>query len=165
MDRSNTNFEDVQAFHDKMGLSDVRMPEPGFPPTDFLQFRAKFMAEELKEFTDELGVHETQIQLHIDGQVTYLTTEQLARLEKMGDALIDLVYVALGTADAMGLPWQKMWDEVQRANMAKELAQSAEHSLASTGRGHAKDVIKPKGWTPPDHIPILLDAGWRAQNW
>ena len=35
------------------------------------------------------------------------------------DALIDLTYVAMGTAYMMGLPWQDLWDEVQRANMSK----------------------------------------------
>jgi predicted HAD superfamily Cof-like phosphohydrolase len=76
----------------------------------------------------------------------------------MGDALIDLVYVALGTADLMGLPWEKMFEEVQRANMAKERAKSADESMAKTGRGHVLDVVKPAGWTPPDHLPILTAA-------
>ena len=46
----------------------------------------------------------------------------------------------------MGLPWPQLWDEVQRANMAKERAKHAGESK----RGSALDVVKPEGWVPPD---------------
>ena len=37
----------------------------------------------------------------------------------IADALVDIVYVAIGTAVMMGLPWNELWRDVQRANMAK----------------------------------------------
>ena len=99
---------------------------------DELKFRSKFMREEFNEFMDAAG--------HED-------------LAGMADALVDLVYVAMGTAHMMGLPWETLWSEVQRANMQKERAVRVEQSK----RGSTLDVIKPDGWTPPD-IQGCIDA-------
>lgn len=41
--------------------------------------------------------------------------------------------------------WNKLWDDVQRANMSKERALKASDSK----RGSTWDVVKPKGWIPP----------------
>jgi len=71
-------------------------------------------------------------------------------LELMADALIDVVYIAKGTAVMMGLPWEELWADVQRANMEKE--------PASTARS-PRDVVKPAGWVPPMGDRILTDAG------
>lgn len=121
-----TNHADVWAFHTKFG---VPAPEtPQLMSAEDFDFRFKFLQEELKELHDAYSEQD---------------------LAKAADALIDLVYVALGTAIWMGLPWQLLWDEVQAANMAKTRAPSASASLDSTGRGHQFDVIKPAGWTPP----------------
>ena len=127
------NFEDVQAFHEKFQVPRALSPRLLDPVT--FEFRNKFLQEELDEFVE--GFVERD-------------------LHKMGDALVDLVYVALGTADIMGLPWDKLWDEVQRANMAKERATRPEDSK----RGSTLDVIKPPGWTPPDHTPALGVGPW-----
>lgn len=53
----------------------------------------------------------------------------------------------------MGLPWQDLWDEVQRANMAKERGPTDK-------RGHSLDVRKPLGWEPPDIEGVLRRHGW-----
>ena len=34
-------------------------------------------------------------------------------------SLVDLIYYAMGIAVDMGLPWGKLWDDVQRSNMLK----------------------------------------------
>lgn len=141
----NPNFNDVQAFHEKFNVP--RAERPSFLPYDLLQFRMKFMLEELNEFNHATGglftilvdQHKTVDPLH------------LLNMEEAADALVDLVYVALGTADMMGLPWQKLWNEVQRANMAKERAARAEQSK----RGTVYDVIKPHDWVKPDHTDAL----------
>ena len=73
-------------------------------------------------------------------------------LEGCADALIDLVYVAMGTALMMGLPWEKLWNEVQRANMAKRLAKP---DGSDSKRGSPLDVVKPPGWVGPDHSAAL----------
>lgn len=119
---------DVLAFHQKFG---VPMPqEPSFLGSEAFGFRLNFMQEELNEFYDD----------HTAGDML-----------KAADALVDLVYVTIGTALMMGLPWPRLWEEVQRANMAKERATSAGQSKRCT----ALDVIKPLGWIPPDHSAAL----------
>lgn len=122
------SIEDVKEFHNKFGVP--QPDKPHFLNEEAFSFRMKFMNEELKEFHDA----------HLDGD-----------MHGAADALVDLVYVVYGTALMMGIPWQSLWNEVQRANMAKRRAQSAEESK----RGSSLDVIKPPGWTPPDHTPFL----------
>lgn len=128
-----TNFEDVQFFHRKF---DVGTPDshPHLIPEDVWHFRQKFLHQELAEIEEAYEQKD---------------------LAKFFDGLIDLVYVLLGTADLASLPWQAGWDEVQRANLEKQRAASAEQSQQLTGRGHHLDVIKPPGWTPPDIAGIL----------
>lgn len=43
------------------------------------------------------------------------------------------------------------WDRVHKANMAKERATCAEDSK----HGSAQDIIKPEGWTAPDHRDLF----------
>lgn len=60
----------------------------------------------------------------------------------------------LAGADLMGMPiemWDEMWDDVQRANMAKERVLKAEDSK----RGSTWDVRKPPGWVGPRTEEIL----------
>lgn len=134
-------FNDVREFHRKFGLPfhGERMvaEKPDCIPPHLLDpstndFREKFMQEELDEY--KLAVAQGD-------------------LAKAADALCDLVYVALGTAHMMHVPFIRCWFEVQRANMQKERASSAED--ARSVRGHVLDVVKPKGWTPPN-IPAAL---------
>jgi len=127
----NSNYKDVLAFNQKFGLPIPLTPQELAPGV--FSYRLGFLKEELAEFED---------------------AETLA---KQADALIDLVYVAMGTAILMGLPWEKLWNEVQRANMSKVRAKDQEESLQKTGRGHAYDVVKPENWTPPDIARILKE--------
>jgi predicted HAD superfamily Cof-like phosphohydrolase len=129
-----TNHADVWAFHTKFGVPAPELPQL-MNEFDF-GFRLKFMYEELQE------IEAAQMKQDLAG---------------VADGLIDLVYVALGTAIWMGLPWQLLWDEVQAANMAKITAPSAAASRSLTGRGHKFDVVKPEGWKPP-RIQEVLDA-------
>src|SRR5436305_838269 len=107
-----SDFQDVGQFHHRFGLTHTdcangydssepsclpsASPQPWDP--DLIEFRRKFLQEELDEFTEGVNEH---------GHA------------KMFDALIDLVYVALGTAQLLGYPWQDGWDVVQRANLRK----------------------------------------------
>jgi len=132
-----SNWRDVGEFHEKFGLPHVK-GDPG--PREFddeaFRFRYKFLREELDEFSDG----------YFDGDHA-----------KMADSLVDLVYVALGTAHMLGYPWQEIWNEVQRANMAKVRAQpDGSDSL----RGSSLDVVKPEGWQPPDVEAIMARWGF-----
>lgn len=65
------------------------------------------------------------------------------------DALLDLVYVAQGTALFLGInpaQWDAGMRAVHNANMAKVRAGTE----ADSKRGTALDVVKPEGWTGPE---------------
>lgn len=126
-------FKDVGDFHRKFSLeahpTDHR---PELLPPDVLKFRLEFMQEELDEFR---------------------ASHDQDDLAGCADALADLVYVALGTAHLMGIPFDDVWAEVQRANMTKVRATGADDPR--TKRKHAMDVVKPAGFVPPDHRRAL----------
>lgn len=113
-------LKDIEAFHIKYQLQ--YKDRPRFLPEELARFRARFIEEELDEYI--------------------LATT----LEDKFDALIDLVYVALGTAYLHGFDFEEGWNRVHAANMAKVRAQMADESK----RGTKFDVVKPEGWTPPD---------------
>jgi len=123
-------LEDVRAFHQKFNFIDSGHI-PVHATKRKLNERAECMQEELDEFKAAI---ETQ------------------NLADQADALIDLVYFAKGTAVILGLPWEQLWDDVQRANISKE--------RGITKRGHAFDVIKPEGWQAPNGMKLLTDAGY-----
>jgi len=139
-----TNFNDVGDFHEKFGLpfvesnNTINLPgDTGAEKNDALmQFRIKFMEEELTEF--------------IQGY-------EFKDIAQMADALVDLSYVVLGTAHMLGLPWQELWDDVQRANMTKERAAS---DGSNSKRGSSFDVVKPEGWVGPETHEILRANGF-----
>ena len=129
---------DVYEFHEKF-----RLLYDGPPKTlsdDLLQFRVKFMQEELDEYAE--GAAEGD-------------------LEKQLDAIIDLIYVALGTLLMQGMlpAFAPGWNRVQAANMAKVRTERAEDSK----RGSTFDVTKPEGWKPPTHRD-LIEALFKAHN-
>ena len=78
-------------------------------------------------------------------------------LAGVADALVDLVVFAKGTAMMLGLPWQELWSDVLRANMAKERGVGK--------RGHAVDLVKPAGWVGPKTGEVLERAGYDVDAW
>jgi predicted HAD superfamily Cof-like phosphohydrolase len=152
-----SNFDDVGYFHRKFGLTSVTHEgyHPRHVPQELLEFRIKFMLEELMEFIEAAGyklaidpIEQTSHLLKISDRVDHA---------KMFDALIDEVYVALGTAHLLGYPWQQGWDQVQAANMAKVRAQK---DGSDSARGSSFDVVKPEGWIAPDIAGLLHECGW-----
>lgn len=121
-------FKDVMEFHRKFNLE---RPENRMD-LEIFKIRLKHITEEVIEFH----------QAFVNGD----SAEVL-------DALIDLVYVALGTAELMNFPFEAGWDEVHKANMKKVRAKTSEESK----RGTAFDVIKPEGWVPANIAGILED--------
>lgn len=113
-------FEDIKRMHDKHGF-----PRP-FPMTPrFLAFRLRFKLEELFEM---------------------VRAAETTNAEDLIDACIDLIVVAAGLLDLAGVDGLKAWDEVLRANMAKQ----RQDNPARTGAG-GFDLIKPDGWQAPSH--------------
>lgn len=135
-----SDYQKVKDFHLRFGVPcDEDADAPFLPAPDVLEYRRGFLQEELDEFTEAC-----------QGQ----------NLELALDALLDLVYVAYGTALLMGVSpeaWQELFDDVQRANMAKERATSANDPRSK--RSHSLDVVKPTGWIGPRGADILKKHG------
>lgn len=134
-----SEYQDVKDFHLKFEVPTDEERVPELPTADVVDYRAGFMQEELDEFKGAC----------YDGD-----------LAGAADALIDLVYVAKGTALLMGISpecWDELWTDVQRANLAKERATSAADPRSK--RSHSLDVVKPEGWVGPDGETILKKHG------
>lgn len=141
-------FEDVKEFHRFFGHSIGEAPKLLHP--DRVSSRYRWMEEELREF------HEA------------MTKEDIT---EMADALVDLVYFAIGTAVEMGIPFDHVWELVHKANMAKSFKK--EHHIKcplnrqweEPTRCTCNAVVykedgktaKPEGWKAPDDaIRFLL---------
>lgn len=122
---------DVRKFQEKFNIYLASRPE--LMSETMAKFRIGFLQEELDEFKEAVS--------HGD-------------LVKQFDALLDIVYVAVGTANIQGFPWLKGWEEVQRSNMAKENGRGSDFGK----RGSIDPVIKPAGWKPPDLKGIIEEA-------
>ena len=121
-------LKDIDNFHKKYGFEKnekVDIPDN----SELINFRTAFLMEELAEYTNAITKKDTAGAL---------------------DALVDIVYIALGTAWLFNLPFEKAWNEVQKANMSKIRAKD------KTGkRGTKFDVIKPKDWKAPNIGKII----------
>ena len=143
-----SNYDDVYDFHDKYEL--LTETKPRQLTTRKLQERLEFLWEELHEFADGSGF--VPIGFDETGKIIWAGDCQEKNIPEQADALIDLVYVAMGTGVMMGLPWQALWHDVQRANMSKV--------RGTTKRGHPVDVTKPEGWVGPKTREILTAFGF-----
>ena len=104
--------------------------KPSLLESSTFKFRFGFLHEELRELAE---------------------AQAAGDLPGVADALVDLVYVAHGTAVMMGLPWEALWNEVHRANMRKVNVVNATDSK----RNSPYDIKKPPGWVGPDITGIL----------
>ena len=120
--RSNTPsmLDDVAEFHTKV-LQVLPSESPTLVSQEYIIERGRFLSEEVEEF----------LQAGMTGNIV-----------DVADALADIIYVALGTAHMMGLPFQAIWDLVQAANMKKV--------RGMTKRGNPNDAMKPEGWVSPE---------------
>lgn len=112
--------KDVADFHEHI-LGDFAPAAPTLVSQEYCIERMRFLHEELTEFAE---------------------ATEAGDIVKTADALADIVYVALGTAHKMGLPFDEIWNAVHAANMRKVAGQ--------TSRGNKVDARKPEGWVPPE---------------
>lgn len=115
---------DIEDMHTKYGVNEKVREFDAEKLKQFLEFRVKFLEEELTELKD-----------NIDNP------------EEIVDALIDLCVVAIGTLDAFDVDSKKAWNEVHKANMAKEVGVKASRPNPLG----LPDLIKPEGWVAPSH--------------
>lgn len=130
-------MEHLVAFHTKFGLEYTGLPR--VLPDELQDFRERFLGEEVTEYIEGR-------QLADDGLRTNNPELVRAGLAQMLDGLVDLVYVALGTAYLHGFNFDEAWRRVHDANMEKVRAGSALESR----RGSTFDVVKPPDWVAPD---------------
>ena len=130
-------INDIDRFHKKFGFE--KTDKPDIPDdSELVNFRTSFLLEELAEYSQAITKKDTAGAL---------------------DALVDIVYIALGTAWLFNLPFERAWKEVQRANMEKIRAKD------TTGkRGTKFDVIKPKGWKAPNIDQIVEEEIEKNEN-
>lgn len=122
MDQS---WEKVLQFH---RLFSVPYKEkPTFLPKDRVTTRSEWMQEEIKEFLESQS------------------------LDEQADAMIDLIYLALGTLVEMGVRPEELFNIVHEANMSKLWEDGKPHYRESDGK-----VIKPPSWQDP--APLLQAA-------
>lgn len=141
---------DIERFHQRFGLEYLGKPRILEP--ELFSFRDKFITEEHTEWSDE----QTGLVEALTGDDGSPDHRRIALgLHQQLDALVDLVYVALGAAYLQfgAEVFHEAWRRVQAANMAKVRAQSADESK----RGSTFDVVKPEGWMPPDHHDLVRE--------
>lgn len=111
-------FDDVKIFHE--AFDHPVAITPTMLTQERKDNRIKWMQEELNEYTSS------------------------ENLISESDALIDLIYFAIGTFVEMGIEPSFIWYAVQNANMKK---------LFPDGKPHFNEnnkVIKPEGWKGPE---------------
>lgn len=145
--------QDVAEFH--RAMDQAILPKPGVPSRDVIALRARLVTEEFGEFIGALSgatADETiRLVLFLHGFIkSYVMGGKSPDMEGLADAIADLKYVLEGTNLAFGIDGEPVWDEVQRANMAK---------VGGPTDAHGKR-LKPPGWIPPDIRKVLLAQGW-----
>lgn len=116
-------MSDIREFMTKFGQAYEDGPRE--LPASLASFRSTLMIEELTEWSQATGRGDHPEVL---------------------DALVDLVYVTLGTAYVTGFDFNEAWRRVHEANMKKVNATTE----ADSKRGSKIDIVKPEGWTAPD---------------
>lgn len=121
-------IKDVYKFNEEIiGLEQPK--EPGILNRERLLFALTAMYEELHEFTVATNTNNVGEAL---------------------DAMIDLIYFALGRCYEMGISEEKLnlcWNAIQHKNMQKK--------RGTKNRGTDVDAMKPEGWTATDLNEVL----------
>lgn len=116
--------QDLWEMHDKFGFHESVESFDEEKKKAMLEFRVKFLEEELNEIKDNI-------------------TDP----EEVVDGLIDLCVVAIGTLDLFNIDSEKAWDAVHTANMSKERGIKKERPNPLG----LPDLMKPEGWEAPSH--------------
>lgn len=122
-------YKDVAEFHRALKVPVVEKPQ--FPSDERVQLRVELVQEEV-------------------------VRELFSAIERRdivatADGIIDGVYVLVGMALEFGIPFDRVWNEVQRSNMEK-VGPNGEIYRRPDGK-----VTKPPGWNPPNIAGVLAD--------
>lgn len=112
--------------------------------------------EQIREFQEKFGQPYRETPMKLDDSRAKIRSSWM--LEEVGefleadnvidqsDAMIDLVYFAIGTMVEMGVKPEKIFNEVHKANMSK-LWEDGKPRFDEKGK-----VIKPDNWQTPEPI-------------
>jgi len=121
----NEEFEQVKDFH--KAFECLISETPVLLSENEVKRRVEFMREEIQEFIDSDTICD------------------------QADAMIDLIYFALGTLVEMGVKPKEIFDIVHNANMTKIWSDGKVHYREDNGK-----VIKPPEWQDPE--PKIKEA-------
>lgn len=124
----------VIEFHKKFGREIGSHPEN--LSKELNEFRFGLIAEEVLELRNEIDKNRSIV--------------------KITDALVDILYVTIGTAVSMGIDLDEMFEIVHNANMKKEGG-----AIRPDGK-----VLKPPGWIPPEKelLKALIRQGYKKER-
>lgn len=149
-------FQDIVDFHEKFDLHYNGAPR--LLPQELQRFRERFLKEELKEY--QTATVRASNALHPPLPMFRDTATFEEYLADMLDGLVDLVYVALGTAYLHGFDFNEAWRRVHEANMEKVRATSERESKRSS----MYDVVKPPDWEPADLSDLVADHAYKDKK-
>lgn len=131
--RTSNPFQDVVDFHKKFGIQYDGPPRQ--LPLELRAFRIARLREEFLEYNEAMIAN-------------YPNSTHPPTHHDQFDALIDLIYIALGTIHLHGWNFHEGWRRVHAANMAKERGSSGDGRSKPYAIG-VTDIVKPDGWTAP----------------
>lgn len=134
-------YDDVADFHRKFNIPVAGTELCRIPDYTIVEYRTKFLEEELQEFRDACA----------EGS-----------LVKALDALCDLAWVAMGTAHYFRAPWDEAWAEVRRANNDRVLV--TPENCPPEKRYRKDMVMKPPGWREPDILGVIREHNVRIRH-
>lgn len=132
MSDANEWQENVREFHWAFCPEQVRVT-PAIPDDRIVQLRLDLINEELYELAEAFD----------DGD-----------LVEVADALFDLLYVTIGTAEACGIELGSVWEHGHASNMTK---------VGGERRADGK-MLRGPDYRPPDFTKVLREQGWPGRD-
>ena len=68
---------------------------------------------------------------------------------EIADGIVDLCYIAVGLAVELGIPFNRVFNEIHQTNLMKS------PEFQAGGK-----ILKPEGWEPPKVEQILINRGY-----
>ncbi len=161
----NSFLKHIDEFHAKFGIHYPDPPRllPGDPPRPDVLDELESTLLELRRYgRSRDSLVSFRVAFMLEELLEYMQAQRRGDIEKALDALIDLMYVLLGTAHLHGFNYQdgdhlpifeEAWRRVHAANMAKIKGGEA------SARSASFDVVKPEGWRPPRFDDLLAPRG------
>lgn len=147
-------MRDIQAdVREFMTAFKQEMPgAPQWPSEQTQHLRVRLEAEEFCERLRDSGYgYDVTVDSNVAQHLVFHSERDGTEksLPKSADAIIDEIYVLIGSLLAMGIDFWPLWNAVHAANMAK-----------AGGPVVNGKVTKPEGWQAPDIEGLLRKQGW-----